>query len=82
MEKTRIMTGNRRLKKAVGEMRKGERLYVNAISLTTDEIGQLRKYIKEKVLMPDESEARKKYEDIQAVMSGETILPQMTYIRR
>lgn len=76
------MTETGRLKKAVKGMSKGEKLYINAISLTTDEIGQLRKYIKEKVLMPDESEAGKIYRNIQAVMSGETILPQMTYIRR
>lgn len=70
------------LKKVVKEMKRGEKLYVNSICLTVNAIEQLRQYIKENVLMPDKTEAEKIYKDIQAVMSGKTILPQMTYIRQ
>ena len=70
------------LKKTVREMKKGEKLYVNSICLTVNAIEQLRQYIKEGVLFPDKDEAEQIYSDIQAVMSGKTILPQMTYIRQ
>ena len=70
------------LKKAIGEMSKGEKIYINSIGLTVNAIEQLRKYIKENVLLPDKAEAEHLYKDIPAVMSGKTILPQMTYIRQ
>lgn len=72
----------RTLKKVVKEMKQGEKLYINSICLTVNAIEQLRQYIKENVLLPDKSEAEQIYSDIQAVMSGKTILPQMTYIRQ
>ncbi len=72
----------RTLRKVVKEMKKDETLYINAICLTTNAIEQLRNYIKENILLPDESEVEQLYSDIQAVMSGKTILPQMTYIRQ
>ncbi len=72
----------RTLKKVVREMNQGEKLYINAICLTVNAIEQLREYIKENVLLPDKSEAEQLYNDISSVMSGKTILPQMTYIRQ
>ena len=72
----------RTLRKAVKEMKQGETLYINAICLTANAIERLRNYIKENVLLPDKSEVEQLYSDMQAVMSGKTILPQMTYIRQ
>lgn len=53
----------RTLKKVVKEMKQGEKLYINTISLSVNTIEQL-------------------YNDIPAVISGKTILPQMTYIKQ
>ncbi len=72
----------RTLKKVVKEMKPGEKLYINTIVLTVNAIEKLREYIKENVLLPDKSEAEQLYNNISAVMSGKTILPQMTYIRQ
>lgn len=72
----------RTLKKVVKQMKQGEKLYINSINITANAIEQLRQYIKENVLLPDKSEAEQIYSDIQAVMSGKTILPQMTYIKQ
>lgn len=70
------------LKKVVKEMKKGETLYINAISLSINAIEQLREYIKLNVLLPDKSEVENLYNDIESVMNGKTILPQMTYIKQ
>ena len=72
----------RTLKKVVREMNQGEKLYINAIGLTVNAIEQLREYIKENVLLPEKTEAQQLYNDLSAVMSGKTILPQMTYIKQ
>ncbi len=72
----------RTLKRVVREMKQGEKLYINSIALTANAIEQLRGYIKENILLPDKTEAEQLYNDIQAIMSGKTILPQMTYIRQ
>ena len=72
----------RTLRKVVKEMKKDETIYNNAIFHTTNASEQHRNYIKENILLPDESEVEQLYSDIQAVMSGKTILPQMTYIRQ
>ena len=70
------------LRKVVKKMNPGETLYINSICLTINAIEQLRRYIKQGVLLPDKAEAEQIYNDISAVMSGKTILPQMTYIRQ
>lgn len=72
----------RTLKKAVGEMKKGEKLYISAIGLTVNAIEQLREYVKGNVLMPERSEAEKAYNDAESIMNGKVILPQMTYIKQ
>lgn len=63
-------------------MKQGEKLYIDSIGLTINAIEQLRQYIKENVLLPDKSEAEQISSDVQAVMSGNTILPQMIYIKQ
>lgn len=72
----------RTLKKLVISMYKGKRLYINSICLTEGAIEQLREYIKENVLLPDKTEAQQIYNELSAVMSGKTIIPQMTYIKQ
>lgn len=72
----------RTLKKVVREMKKGETLYINAISCSFNMIGQLREYIKDGVLAPDEEEVKKSYNDVESVMNGTVIFPQMTYIKQ
>lgn len=72
----------RTLKKVVKEMKQGEKLYINSIGLTVNAIDQLRDYIKENILSPEKSDVEQLYNDTQAVMSGKTILPQMTYIKQ
>ncbi len=70
------------LRKVVHEMKKGEKLYINAIGLTVNAIEQLRDYIKENVLLPDKNEVEQSYNDVESVMSGKVIFPQMIYIKR
>lgn len=73
----------RELKKAVAGMKKGERIYVNAIGCTEAAIEFLRKMIEDDVLTVDGSElakyiipaARGNYR------TGKSICPQMTYIK-
>ena len=72
----------RALKKVVREMKKGEKFYINAICLTVNAIEQLREYIKANVILPDESEVEKSYDDVESVMCGKVIFPQMTYIKQ
>ena len=72
----------RTLKKVVREMKKGEKLYVNAIGLSINAIEQLREYIKENVLLPDREEVERVYNDVETVMNGTVIFPQMTYIKQ
>ncbi len=72
----------RSLKKTVEKMKKGEKLYINAISLSVNVIEQLRDYIEDNVLLPDKMEVERVYNDISSVMSGKVIFPQMTYIRQ
>jgi len=73
----------RELRKAVAAMKKGERIYVNAINLTAAGVEALRRMIENDVLALDSSElakyivpaARGKY------IVGKSICPQMTYIK-
>ncbi len=73
----------RDLKKVVAGMKKGERVYVNALNLTEKGIECLRKMIEDDVLTVDGSElakyiipaARGNYR------TGKSICPQMTYIK-
>lgn len=73
----------RELKKVVAGMKKGERVYVNAIGLTEKGVECLRKMIEDDVLTPDGNELAKYI--IQAARGeyriGKCICPQMTYIK-
>lgn len=73
----------RELKKVVANMKKGERIYVNAIGCTAAAIEFLRKMIEDDVLTPDGNELAKYI--IPAARGeyriGKCICPQMTYIK-
>ena len=62
-------------------MNLGDRIYVNSINLTKKGINVLRGYIKSGVLVPEREEVEDLYKNVEAVMSGDVILPQMTYIK-
>lgn len=72
----------RTLKKVVREMKKGEKIYINAIGLSLNAVDQLREYIKDNTLAPIREEVESVYNDVNYVMSGDVIFPQMTYIRQ
>lgn len=72
----------RELKNAIEKMKSGERIYINAIGISFNAVEHLRKCIEEHILLPDEEEVKKAYKNVQAVMTGKTIFPQMTYIRQ
>lgn len=63
----------------IKKMKCGETIYINAISLSCNEITTLRTLIINGGIIPIESEVRKAYKDVESVMCGEVILPQMTY---
>lgn len=62
-------------------MDKGENIYINAIGLTVNAVEKLKMMIKNGAIIPNRKEAEKMYKDIESVMSGDVILPQMTYTR-
>lgn len=76
-------TSVRELKKAVATMKKGERIYVNAINLTEAGVECLRKMIEEDVLTVDGSELAKYIIPAarDAYRIGRSICPQMVYIK-
>lgn len=72
----------RELKKAIEKMKSGERIYINAIGISLNAVEYLKKCVKENILSPDEEEAKIVYKNVRAIMTGETIFPQMTYIKQ
>ena len=62
-------------------MNLGDMIYINSINLTKKGIDVLREYIKSGVLVPEREEVEELYKNVEAVMSGDVILPQMTYIK-
>lgn len=70
------------LNKFVMELGKGKRLYINSIVLSPGAIDKLRIYIRKGVILPDRSQVERFYKDVDSVMSGEVILPQMVYIKQ
>ena len=62
-------------------MEHGQEFYLNSINLTVKAVEKLRALIKAGVVTPVESEVVKVYKDVDAVMSGDVIIPQMTYIK-
>lgn len=71
----------KRLKEIIGEMNLNDRIYINSINLTKKGIDVLRRYIKSGVLVPEREEVEELYKNVEAVMSGDVILPQMTYVK-
>jgi len=77
------MKNVRTMRKMVNEMNKGEAIYINAINCSIGMIEQLREYIKNGVLAPDGKELKEMIVEsaIKRFETGESIAPQMTYIR-
>lgn len=76
------MLNVRGFRKQVLEMESGQRFYLNAINVSVSIIEQLREYIKCGVIEPVRQEVEVYYKDVEAVMNGDTILPQMEYIKK
>ncbi len=76
------MMNVRSFRKEVREMASGQRFYLNAISVSVAVVEQLRQYIKDGVVEPVREEVEKCYKDVEAVMSGKVIFPQMEYIKK
>lgn len=70
------------LNKAVMELDKGEKIYINAIGLSLGAVDKLRNYIKKGVLLPYRPEVERAYKDVESVMNGNVIFPQMVYIKQ
>lgn len=68
--------------KQVMNMRSGERVYINAINISENSFYVLRKMIQKGILYPDIDQVKTAYKKVDAVMSGDVILPQMDYIRK
>lgn len=69
------------LLKSVKELKSGEHIYINAISLSNNAIDALRTMIQAGVLVPPKTTVEVMYSDVKAVMDGVTILPQLTYTK-
>ena len=72
----------RQLKKAVFDLEISYPLYINALGLSSDAIDLLRKCVKSGVLVPDKEMVKRAYKDVDSVMCGDVIIPQMEYYRR
>lgn len=69
----------RSLNKQIKGMNKGEVVFINAINLSENSINLLRTFVKNGVLVPDKVEVTMMYKDVESVMNGTVILPQMSY---
>lgn len=67
--------------KTINKMKKGEKIYINSIGLTVKNIESLKNMIKSNILIPDKSEVEIVYKDVESVMNGDVIIPQMDYIK-
>lgn len=74
------MKNVRSLRKLVNEGESGEMFYMNAIGCSIAMIEQLREYIQSGKVEPLKGEVEKVYNNVEAVMSGDVIFPQMTYV--
>lgn len=72
----------RNLKKTIKTMEVGETIFINAVNLTANGIELLRSYVKSGVLVPDRKEAEARYKDVEAVMNGNVVFPQMIYTKQ
>lgn len=70
------------IRRTIKAMETGETIFINAVNLTANGIELLRSYVKSGVLVPDRKEVEIMYKDVEAVMSGDVVFPQMTYIKQ
>ena len=66
----------------VMEMESGQIFYLNAINVSVAVVEKLREFIDIGTVEPIREEAEKYYKDVESVMSGKVILPQMEYIKK
>ena len=71
----------RNFEQTINKMKPGETVYINSIGLTVKNIESLRNMIKSNVLIPVKSEVEAVYKDVESVMNGDVIFPQMDYIK-
>lgn len=72
----------RELKKAVEvEMSVGDTLFVNVLGLTEKAFNLLKTYIMTGRITPVREEVERMYKDVEAVMDGYVVMPQMTYVK-
>lgn len=57
----------------------GELTYINTIGLTVNAIQYVRKCVNAGALVPCRDEVEKIYKDVEGVMEGDVILPQVCY---
>lgn len=69
------------LRNTVLKLPKGDSIYINAINLSENGIDTLKTLVKKGEIMPLKGEVQKIYKDVESVMKGDTILPQMMYVR-
>ena len=72
----------RQLKRAIKDLAVYQDIYINAINLTPSAIETLRTMVRDGILEPDVDMVIKSYKNVHAVMSGDVIIPQMTYTKR
>lgn len=72
---------SRTLTRVIKKLKVNEEIYINAINLTPSAFKNLVKLIQKGVLTPKEKEVKTLYKDVESVMKGKTVLPQMTYIK-
>lgn len=70
---------NTKFTKTINKMKAGEKIYINAICLNSECIDDLRSFIQSGTLQP--IEPQRFYNDVESVMNGKVILPQMEYKR-
>lgn len=72
----------RELKKAVEvEMSVGDTLFVSVLGLTEKAFNLLKTYIMTGRITPVREEVERMYKDVEAVMNGYVVMPQMTYVK-
>ena len=69
------------LKESIKSLKKGEKIEINTLNLKAKEVRELREAIKNDVIIPDEKEIIYTYKDVESVLNGNVILPEMTYIK-
>ena len=70
-------------KKKIAEAQPGDTMYMNTINFSVSAVDLLRKFIQDGTLSPVEEELQKSVvpEALPKFLSGECLLPQMTYVR-